>query len=1122
MAKGRKDERVKGQETDHYKSAMMFDQRREKMVFFRKQFLTVCFTVLFILSASGAGIAQQAQPAGGQAATAPAASQTQPTVTPTLVPIAPATPSQPADAAQAMPQLTPRQAELYQRLTPEQQRAIQAELGKTGGVLTPEAREALKARPEFKGLTPEEVLKGKALLEKEGIKLPSERKEAVEKSVIGGEAKDKTLFDRSRLVGEYQDVQLNLRPFGQDFFKEAAVRVVTERRDIPVPFKYVVGPGDEVKILLWGRVNAQYNLVVDRDGKITIPQIGPIPVAGMTFEDMSAKLIKQTEQIVGANIDITMGSLKTIPIFVLGDVKRPGAYTIGSFATITDALLLAGGPNEIGSMRKIQLKRKDQVITTFDLYDLLLKGDKSKDTILQAGDVVFVPVTGPLAGITGNVKRPAIYELREKFDLQHLFELAGGVIPTAYTQQIQIERIVRNEKQIVVDIDDKHLDKAGQFMLQDADLVKVFSIVDMNVNVVFLNGNVKRPGKYEIKPGMKIRDLVKDPMEFLPETYFDYALIKRINPPGFETVLIPFNLGRILFHADPADNLELRPQDQIFIFSKWFFKDKPFVTIEGEIRGDCKITGDEKGILPTKEKMSGPGNGGRLEAALIKIISIEEELRTGEKYYLQSKTREVREEIQKGRIASAEIRALQNELEKMERVDLAERLREIEREIRKSCTLDLSGNMKVKDAILNAGGLTSNAYLERGEIVRTNSKREYTTLYFNIAKAVADDPRENLILQDEDRIVIHSIWERVYKRSVAIDGEVTKPGSYLYTEKMTVKDLVFKAGNVLESAYLDDAEITSMISEAGQAGKVLHKNVNLKKALEGDPENNIVLNPYDRVFVKRIPQWRDVRFASVSGEFKFPGNYSIRKGERLSSLIERAGGYTDKAYLRGAYFTRQRVRQLQQKSLEEMAQRLERELLAEGAVQVSSSLSQEEVMAKKIELEQKKQLVESMKKLKATGRMTVVLTHLRLLKGSEYDIELEEGDSLNIPEKNSVINVVGAVMAPGSIIYTDKLRYENYINATGGYSKYADPDNAFVIKVDGSAHRLSRKIVNWNDSHSRWELAGFGEEIKLLEPGDVIVVPEKIEKIAWLREIRDITQILMNTAVVAGITIKLF
>ena len=179
------------------------------------------------------------------------------------------------------------------------------------------------------------------------------------------------------------------------FFRSRQIKVVTDRKDIPVPGDYTIGPGDEVKILLWGRVNANYSLVVDRNGNITIPQVGPIPVAGLTFEQMSKHLIKQAEQFVGANIDVTMGALKSMQIFVLGDVKRPGAYTIGSFATITDALLIAGGPAGIGTMRNIQLRRKDKVITTFDLYDLLLKGDKSKDTILQPGDVVFVPVAGP-------------------------------------------------------------------------------------------------------------------------------------------------------------------------------------------------------------------------------------------------------------------------------------------------------------------------------------------------------------------------------------------------------------------------------------------------------------------------------------------------------------------------------------------------------------------------------------------------------------------------------------------------------------------------------------------------------------------------------------------------------
>jgi polysaccharide export outer membrane protein len=1027
-------------------------------------------------------------------------------------------------------QLTPQQTEAAKKLTPDQQRAIQEELAKTGGVLTPEAISALKMRPELKDLTPEDVLKGKELLEQRekglGKAEPALKPEMVPdlgKKAVAEEVKEKTLFDRARQIGKYQDISLDLKPFGYDFFKKAAVQITPEKRDIPVPLNYVIGPGDEIRLLLWGRVNAQYSLTVDRDGKITIPQVGPLLVAGLTFEQMSKFLIAKAEQIVGTNIDITVGSVRTIPVFVLGDVQRPGSYTIGALSTITDALLLAGGPSDIGSMRKVQLNRKDKVITTLDLYDLFLKGDKSRDMVLQAGDVVFVPVTGPLVGIAGNVRRPAIYEFKDSFDLQHLMDLAGGIIPSAYTQQIQVERIVKNEKQVVIDINDKTLEKAKQFMLQDSDLVKVFAIVEKDEDAVYLSGNVKYPGKYALKSGMKMKNLIRDPEDLLKETYFDYALIKRMNPPGLETVLIPFNLGKLLFQDDSSNNLELRPRDRVFVFTKWFFKEKPFVTIEGEIRGDCNL--EKKG--ETERKLEKGENTGKLEKnteilIAAKMQGIEDSLKKEEDYYLLSKVRDLRQELNNGRITTGEIQKLQSEMEGLGRFDLSEKVREIQDVFRITCRMELSGNMRIKDAILNSGGLTNNAYLDRGEIVRVNSKREYTTLYFSIAKAIQDDPRENLMLQDEDRIIIHSIWEQVYKKSVSVYGDVAKPGFYQYTEKMTVRNLIFTAGNILESAYLEDAEITSLPVESGKIGKVVQRNINLKKALEGDPANNVTLMPYDRLLVKRIPEWREVKYASVSGQIKFPGTYSVQKGEKLSSLIERAGGYTDKAYLRGAYFKRESVRKLQQKSLEEMTQRMERELLAGGAIQVSTAVSQEEIAAKKIELEQKKRLLDTMRKLKATGRMSVALTHLRLLKGSEYDLELEEGDSLFIPEKNSVVNVVGAVMAPGSHIFSEKKSYENYIDESGGYSQYADPDNAFVLKVSGNARKLSQGFIGWSSSRARWEVAGFGEEIKTLEPGDVIVVPEKIERIAWLREIRDITQILMNTAVVAGITIKLF
>lgn len=973
----------------------------------------------------------------------------------------------------------------------------QQELQKTGGVLTPEAIETLKSKPEFQGLTPEDVLKGKREIEKKEIeKKEKEKKEIrkpLEKTVIGKE-EEKYLFSRYRTIGEYQNIPINLKPFGYDFFRDAAVSVLTERNDVPVPSEYVVGPGDEIKILLWGRVNAQYNPVVDRDGSITIPHIGPLHVAGMTFEQMAGYLIKQSEQIVGANINVTMGALKSIPVFVLGDVKRPGSYTIGSFATITDAFLMAGGPTDIGSMRNIQLRRNDKVITTLDLYDLLLKGDKSKDKILQAGDIIFVPVSGHITGIAGNIKRPAIYELRDKNDLWTLIDLAGGLIPTAYTQQIQVERIIKNERQVVIDINDKDLTKAKDFILQDGDLVKIFPIVEKDVNAIFLEGNVKRPGKYEYKQGMRVKDLIKDTDDLLKETYFDYALIKRLKLSALAAELIPFNLGKVIFDGDKENNIELVHQDQIYVFSKQFFKDEPYVTVEGEVRK----------LALTKETHSKAEN-------IERRIKIED---------MRLKLKDLK--LKADELKVKEPSAYEKTKLEIEKLELSIKdAQDRDEKSNKDIKIVFLQNLKVKDAILEAGDLTKNAYFKKGEIIRVDNKREYKTIYFDVAKAMANDPQENLLLQDEDRIIIHSIWEEGYKKTVSIDGSVAKPGDYQLTEQMTIKDLIFKSGNVLESAYLDDAEMTSQILENAKTVKVEHKKINLRKALQGDPEHNIFLKPYDRVTVKRLLDWGEEKFVSISGEVAFPGRYKIKKGEKLSAVIERAGGYSDNAYLRGAVFTRERVKELQQKSLDEMIMRLERELLAESSVQVSTALSQEEVQAKKIELESKQKFVESLRKLKATGRITLRLAHLRLLKGSEYDIELEDSDSLFIPVKNAVVNVAGAVMSHSSLVYSEKLDYKDYIEMAGGYSRYADTDNVYVLKSDGSARKLSTGFINWNSFKSRWELSAFNDEAKELGPGDIIVVPEKLERIAWLRGIRDITQILMQIAVTAAVVITI-
>jgi polysaccharide biosynthesis/export protein len=631
------------------------------------------------------------------------------------------------------------------------------------------------------------------------------------------------------------DVSTSVRQFGYELFRQPPSTFAPVDR-VPVGPDYVIGPGDEIRVTIWGNIEGQFNLVVDRDGHISLPKVGILGVTGLTFKELKELLHKEfSKYYTGFEMNVSMGALRTIRVYIVGNAEKPGSYTISSLSTLVNALLEAGGPSKKGTMRNIQLKRNGRTVVNFDMYDLLLKGDKTKDIRLMPEDVIFIPPVGPLVAIAGNVKNPAIYELRGESKFNDLVEMAGGFTATAFKGRIQVQRIENHSFKTVFEGDfidiEKNLEK--NFTLKDGDLVKIFSILETK-NTVTVTGAVANAGEYGIAPGVT----------------------------------------------------------------------------------------------------------------------------------------------------------------------------------------------RIKDVIALSGGLVSYA----------SNQAELTRL------------------------------------------KVTQSGPQ--TERF---------------------------------------NIDISKAMAGDAEHNIPFEINDYLFVRAVPEWQTNYKVNVQGEVKFPGTYTVKKGERLSSLIERAGGYTERAHLRGAVFMRERVRELQQKNLEEMITRLERELFSVGVAQASVIASQEEAQAKKLETEQKQRFIESLRKLRATGRLSMRLAHLRLLKGSEYDIELEDGDNLYIPVANNVVNVTGSVMSHGSFIYSDNLDYKDYIEMSGGYSRYADQDNIYVLKVDGSAMKPRGGFISWSPFRSRWEMTAFGEAIKGIEPGDTIVVPEKIERIAWLREIKDITQILANVALTVGV-----
>jgi len=412
-----------------------------------------------------------------------------------------------------------------------------------------------------------------------------------------------------------QSIGRTLPIFGQNLFANVPSTFAPMER-VPVPIDYVIGPGDELLIRGWGQVDFDVQTTVDRNGQINIPKVGVINLTGIKYGQLSDFLKNSIGRIYrNFELSVTMGQLRAIQILVVGHAKRPGTYTVSSLSTLVNTLFASGGPSGSGSMRRIQLKRGDQVITEFDIYDLLLRGDKSKDVKLLPGDVIYIPPVGPMAAVAGSVNVQAIFELNKEKTLGDLVKLSGGMTTTAAGEIISLERIA-----------DRKTRRVAQFPLTpeglanpvgDGDLVQVLAIRPSFDNAITLRGNVASPARMPWRAGMKIKDLIPEKQALivadywiqrnletrndinsqgqlrreikrtLPEVNWDYAVIERLKLDDLTTVLIPFNLGKAL-EGDVDNNVVLEANDVITIFSKDDIqvptaKRNKIVRLEGEV-----------------------------------------------------------------------------------------------------------------------------------------------------------------------------------------------------------------------------------------------------------------------------------------------------------------------------------------------------------------------------------------------------------------------------------------------------------------------------------------------------------------------------------------------------------
>jgi len=421
-------------------------------------------------------------------------------------------------------------------------------------------------------------------------------------------SKDYSVEEAFAQFSVLQNVKSRLHQFGYDFFDTQATSFAPVL-DTPVGPDYVLGPLDSLSIHVWNvpeqSLNRSYIVPVERDGMIVIPQIGAIPVGGLTFSQAERAITNRlSAHLKRFEVHVAMARLRTIKVYVVGEVVRPGAYEISSLATVSNALYAACGPARSGSLRQIRLVRDNQALGEIDFYQFLMAGDRRQDARLQSGDVIVVPPLGPIAAVSGAVKRAAIYELNPGTRLVDLLQLAGGVTPSANLQRCQLLRLDQEKGRLMIDIDlGKIIDASGRkrptangadLALQDGDFLRVASVPTQVVNVVTLAGAVKNPGPYEFRPGMAVRDILKAD-QFTVDAYMDKAEIVRTNPLTYETKVISFS-PKDLFDNGKADDIPLQRMDQIVVGTQ--MRPPSVVFVEGEVRRPGYFT------LETGEKLS--------------------------------------------------------------------------------------------------------------------------------------------------------------------------------------------------------------------------------------------------------------------------------------------------------------------------------------------------------------------------------------------------------------------------------------------------------------------------------------------------------------------------------------
>ncbi|MBN3575092.1 SLBB domain-containing protein [Vibrio neptunius] len=743
--------------------------------------------------------------------------------------------------------------------------------------------------------------------------------------------------------------------FGYDVFSGNSLDF-TPVEHLPVPHDYIIAPGDEVRIQLYGKSYSDLKLKIDGEGKLNIPEYGPEYVAGQTFSELKnyvASLIQRKS--IGVEAVVSLSAMRTMQVFVTGDVKQPGAYNVNGLTTLSQALIAAGGIKLTGSLRNIKVKRLGKTVVTFDAYDLIVNGDSRQDIRLQAGDTILVPAKKSDIVIKGEVLRPAHYELKIDSRLNDLINIAGGALPSAYLSKVSVKRRSSNGiEQLTLDLSSQH---GKTFKLQAGDEVSLLTTGEKLENAIALRGELFRQGAYQYKKGLRISDVISR-VDVKENADLSYALLVREEPESRHISVWQFDLGEIFNSPSTSDNFSLQKGDQLFVFDNglnvdyWYREQK-----STNLKRMTKLT-------DTVESSTSE----QFQAQSIPTESVQSQLRTPLPSYnsksvmvLDSATGALVEKEQQKKldIADDDQFAIADDFRMSSRESLLkpiiERLKaqaslteqakiiEVTGAVKYPGVYPLTGNTSFEKIIAAAGGFAEQAFLYSAELSRSKKiKQDFVVEHHSFSPNEILSGQEELDIQAQDHIVIKTQpnWQR--GNSIELQGEVVFPGTYTFQRGETIQDLIERAGGLTQFAYAQGAvfsrenlrrqeeerlkllnlqlkqeignlalrrqnssatyttsptEAMTIADELASTEAIGRLVINLPEALAGNTNADIIVEKGDKLYVPaRQP------IVSVMGEVQFTSNHTFTPGMTIEDYISSAGGTkkqadTDRIYV---------------------------------------------------------------------------------------------------------------------------------------------------------------------------------------------------------------------------------